>query len=83
MRAVGAFEAKNKLGQLLDLVEQGEEITITRHGKEVARLVPVRPIHSREQARAAIRRIRERAEQCKLGAFDWSEWKSYRDEGRP
>jgi prevent-host-death family protein len=83
MREVGAFEAKNKLGQLLDLVEQGEEVIITRHGKEVARLVPVRPIHSREQARAAIRRIRERAEQSKLGAFDWSEWKSYRDEGRP
>ena len=39
MRLVGAFLAKNKLGQLLDLVEQGEEVTITRHGKEVARLV--------------------------------------------
>jgi len=38
MREVGAFEAKNKLGQLLDLVEQGEEVIITRHGKEVARL---------------------------------------------
>jgi len=83
VREVGAFEAKNKLGQLLDLVEQGEEVLITRHGKEVARLVPVRPSHSREQARAAIRRIRERAEQHKLGPFDWSEWKSYRDEGRP
>jgi prevent-host-death family protein len=83
MREVGAFEAKNKLGQLLDLVEQGEEVTITRHGKKVARLVPAKPIHSREQARAAIRRIRERAEQSKLGAFDWAEWKSYRDEGRP
>jgi prevent-host-death family protein len=57
-------------------VEQGEEVIITRHGKEVARLVPVRPSHSREQARAAIRRIRERAEQRKLGPFDWSEWKS-------
>jgi prevent-host-death family protein len=42
---------------LLDLVEQREEVIITRHGKEVARLVPVRPSHSREQARAAIRRI--------------------------
>jgi prevent-host-death family protein len=82
MREVGAFEAKNKLGQLLDLVEQGEEVTITRHGKEVARLVPVRPIRSREETRAAVRRIRERAEQRKLGRFDWSEWKSYRDEGR-
>jgi hypothetical protein len=54
----------------------------TRHGKEVARLVPVRSIRSREEARAALRRIRERAEQRKLGRFDWAEWKSYRDEGR-
>jgi prevent-host-death family protein len=83
LREVGAFEANNKLGQLLDLVEQGEEVVITRHGKAVARLVPVRPIHSREQTRAAIQRIRERAEQSKLGAFDWSDWKSSRDEGRP
>ena len=82
MRLVGAFEAKNKLGQLLDLVEQGEEITITRHGKEVARLVPAQPVRNREVARAAVQRIRERAEQRKLGRFDWSEWKSYRDEGR-
>jgi prevent-host-death family protein len=83
LREIGAFEANNNLGQLLDLVEQGEEVVITRHGKAVARLVPVRPIHSRAQARIAIRRIRERAEQSKLGAFDRSEWKSYRDEGRP
>jgi prevent-host-death family protein len=82
MREVGAFEAKNKLGQLLDLVERGEEITITRHGKEVARLVPVRPMRSREEGRAALRRIRARAERAKLGRFDWAEWKSYRDEGR-
>jgi len=83
VREIGAFEAKNKLGQLLDLVEQGEEITITRHGREVARLVPIRSLRSREEARAAIRRIRERAERCKLGRFDWAEWKSYRDTGRP
>jgi prevent-host-death family protein len=83
MRLVGAFEAKNKLGQLLDLVEQGEEVVITRHGKEVARLVPAAPAHSRETARAAVRRIRERAERRQLGRFNWSEWKFYRDEGRP
>ena len=62
MREVGAFEAKNKLGQLLDLVERGEEVTITRHGRKVARLIPVHPAHGRDQARAALRRIRERAE---------------------
>ena len=83
MRVVGAFEAKNTLGHLLDLVEQGEVVMITRHGKEVGRLVPARHMRNREQARAAIRRIRQRAEQLKLGPFDWSEWKSYRDEGRP
>jgi prevent-host-death family protein len=83
VRVVGAFEANNKLGQLLDLGERGEEVTITRHGKEVARLVPVKPRFNREEARAAVRRIRERAEQRNLGQFDWSEWKAFRDEGRP
>ena len=82
MREVGSFEAKNKLSQLLDEVERGEEITITRHGKEVARLVPARQGFNREEARAAMRRIRERAQQLKLGRFDWSEWKTFRDEGR-
>jgi prevent-host-death family protein len=38
IREIGAFEAKNKLSQLLDLVERGEEITITCHGKEIARI---------------------------------------------
>ena len=83
MREFGAFEAKNKLGHLLDLVEHGEEIMITRHGKEVARLVPAHATVDREAARAAVRRIRERAEKQKLGRFDWLEWKEYRDAGRP
>jgi prevent-host-death family protein len=82
MKEVGAFEAKNKLSALLDLVERGEEVIITRHGREVARLVPARGVVNRNEARAAIRRIRERAEQARLGRFDWNEWKAYRDEGR-
>jgi prevent-host-death family protein len=82
LRLVGAFEAKNKLGQLLDEVEQGEEIVITRRGKEVARLVPARASRSRAEVRAALLRIRARAQSRKLGPFDWAEWKSYRDEGR-
>jgi len=83
MEIIGAFEAKNKLSALLDRVEQGEEVVITRHGKEVARLVPSKGKPNREEARAAIQRIRERAEQAKHGPFDWEEWKAYRDEGRP
>ena len=82
MKVVGDFEAKNKLGHLLDLVEQGEEVTITRDGKDVARIVPPRSRPGRHQARAAIQRIHERAEAAKLGRFDWTEWRAYRDEGR-
>ena len=83
MQEVGAFDAKNKLGHLLDLVEQGEEVMITRRGKDVARLVPAHPVVNRDEARAAVDRIRARAEQLRLGRFDWAEWKGYRDEGRP
>ena len=39
MLTVGAFEAKTKLSELLDAVERGEEVTITRRGEPVARLV--------------------------------------------
>ena len=41
MTTVGSFEAKTKLAELLDKVEAGATVTITRHGKAVARLVPV------------------------------------------
>jgi prevent-host-death family protein len=82
MFEIGAFEAKNKLGSLLDRVEGGEEIVITRHGKAIARLVPNRPHVDSEAAKAALRRMRARAAALKAGAFDWPEWKSWRDQGR-
>ena len=41
MATVGSFEAKTKLAELLDKVEAGETVTITRRGKAVAKLVPV------------------------------------------
>jgi prevent-host-death family protein len=41
MRTVGTFDAKTHLSALLEQVERGEEILITKHGKAVARLVPV------------------------------------------
>ena len=40
MKTVGAFEAKTRLGGLLDQVARGEQIMITRRGKPVAMLVP-------------------------------------------
>ncbi len=83
MREIGAFEAKNKLGAVLDWVESGEEVLITRRGKPVARLVPSATFPNQNQATEAAARIRARARHLNTGAFDWQEWKTYRDEGRP
>lgn len=84
---IGAFEAKNTLGSLLDRVEQGEEIVITRHGKPIAKLLPNDTRIDREQVQAAFDRIRERARQYArqnpdAPPFDWEEVKKLRDEGR-
>ena len=79
---IGAFEAKNKLGLLLDRVESGEEITITRHGKPIARLVPNTTRIDKLHARAALERIRARAANLKE-TFDWAAIKADRDAGRP
>ncbi len=83
MREIGAFEAKNTLGTLLDLVQHGEEIDITRHGKPVARLVPNTGTIDRGQAHAAAERICTRAAQSGTGRFDWESIKADRDAGRP
>jgi prevent-host-death family protein len=57
MISVGAFEAKTHLSSLLDRVERGEDVIITRHGKAVARLVPAGS-GQRAEAKAAVERIR-------------------------
>lgn len=80
MIEVGAFEAKNTFGSLLDRVEHGEEIVITRHGRPVARLVPNAGKRDVAAAKAALQRIRERAKGG--GGFDWEEMKALRDTGR-
>ena len=64
MESIGASEAKTHLAQLLDRVARGESLTITRHGKPVARLVPV--AGDRDRAREAAARIVERRRHLKL-----------------
>ena len=51
MQSIGIAEAKNNFSALIDLVEKGEEVRITRHGKEVVRMLPVRrkPVITDEQ----------------------------------
>jgi prevent-host-death family protein len=59
MSTVGAYEAKTHLPRLLEQVERGETITITKHGREVARLVPVnRPSAAPDEVVAALRAAR-------------------------
>jgi prevent-host-death family protein len=67
MREIGAFDAKNHLGALLDEVERGGEIVITRRGKPVAKLVPAVRGHDIEAARAAVARMKERRKGVTLG----------------
>lgn len=78
MLTVGAFEAKTHLSSLLERVERGEEVVITRHGKAVARLVPAEKI-DRERVRAAIAKLKELRVGSSLGGLSWKE---LRDEGR-
>jgi antitoxin (DNA-binding transcriptional repressor) of toxin-antitoxin stability system len=67
MREIGAFEAKNKFGQVLDWVEAGESVAITRRGKIVAHLEPPGGAFNAEAARAAAERIRLRRRGVTLG----------------
>jgi prevent-host-death family protein len=54
MESVGSFEAKTHLPELLRRVAAGEEITITKHGKPVARLVPPLAAEPPLDVRAAV-----------------------------
>ena len=69
MKEVGAFEAKSRLGQLLDWVEAGEEVVITRRGKVVARLVPPNLAFDRERSRRAVQKIRGMRKGVTLGGL--------------
>jgi prevent-host-death family protein len=83
MQEIGAFEAKNTLGALLDRVQNGEEIVITRHGKPVARLTPETGTRNLDAARAAAARLRARAKGARRGTpIAQDEWKAFREEGR-
>lgn len=77
--SVGAYDAKTRFAELLQRVSQGEEITITRHGTPVARLVPARRMNTPEGRARAIREMREIASRNRLAGL---KVKDLRDEGR-
>ncbi|MEO8142713.1 MAG: type II toxin-antitoxin system prevent-host-death family antitoxin [Betaproteobacteria bacterium] len=55
---VGSFEAKTKLAELLDKVEAGESVTITRRGKAVAVMIAVKADDESERMRALVEEIK-------------------------
>ena len=67
MKQIGVYDAKTHLTKLLDEVERGEIITITRHGKPVAKLVPFAT--PRKDVAAVIAAIRESRKGRTLGGI--------------
>ena len=63
---IGAYEAKTHLPALLERVARGEQITITKHGRPIARLVPVGEIDL-ERRRAAVEGLKDFAKGRTLG----------------
>jgi len=78
MRSVGAFEAKTHLAALLDAFNAGEQITITRHGRPVARLVPP-AAEASASVIDTINRLRQFRQGQTLGGLTIAE---LRDQGR-
>jgi len=59
MENVGSFEAKTHLHQLLERVAKGEEFTITKHGKPIARLMPLPSVSPKPDVRAAVEAMKQ------------------------
>lgn len=67
MHDVALFEAKNRLSELINRVQAGEEIAITRRGKVVARLVPPGPAQAGQRALDAVANLRASRQGVSLG----------------
>jgi prevent-host-death family protein len=76
---VGVLEAKNRLSELLDRVERGEAVTITRHGRPVADLTPVRHKPSPDELDAIFEAVRKAREGLTLSTRE--ELRRDREEG--
>ncbi len=71
MREIQASEAKTHVPQLLDDVERGETVVITRHGRAIARIVPEAHLRQAEvdRAIASIKALRQRTGKITVDAL--------------
>ncbi len=70
MERVGIYEAKSRLSELIERAETGKEVTITRHGKAVARLVPVRARSGKAERAVAFDELASFARTVKTQPFN-------------
>jgi prevent-host-death family protein len=80
MIKVGAYDAKTHLSGLLEKVQAGESVLITRHGKAVAILSPANPRAARPDAVSAIAKWRKERKGVRLGTLKIRE---LIEQGRP
>jgi prevent-host-death family protein len=78
MAAFGIADAKMKFSSLIERAAAGEDITITKHGKPLVKLVRA-AAHDPEAALKAFEELRKVRKGTTLGGLDW---KALRDEGR-
>jgi prevent-host-death family protein len=69
MERIGIDDARSKLSELIERVQSGEEVVLTRHGEPVARLVPEKRRQKRSRA-AAVARIRALARKLDIRDVD-------------
>lgn len=78
MQTIGAFQAKTYFSKILEQVENGEQVIITKHGRPVAKLMPIMGA-DRFEVSQTIQQLKQFCLAHKLGGLDWKE---LRDEGR-
>ena len=87
MQTIPVHQAKDRFSALLQAVEEGEEIVITRHGRKIARIVreaEAAPSEAERERirREAIERLRAYQASVKHPVDGFSDWKSLRDAAR-
>ena len=86
MQTMAIAQAKNNFSAMLHVVEAGEEVVLTRHGRAVARIVP--EVVELAKTSQAIDGLRQDAMsllnelRCKVAPGPSLDWKELRDAGR-
>jgi prevent-host-death family protein len=82
--SLGVFDAKAQFSRLVDQAERGEETVITRHGRPVAKLVPVTAVCDADEVERILAEAKALREDiaAKFGTFSQAEIRDLRDEGR-